>query len=56
MNYRPYQKYWKVYHSQKKGGGGVALNQIHDIDYSFLFENYNLSLLTRLKIKFQIQR
>ena len=36
----------------KKKGGGVALNQIHDIDYLiFLFENYNLKLINSFKDK-----
>ena len=44
-DYRPYQKYWKVYHAKKNEGGGTSLNQIHEIDYLlYLFEDYNFKL------------
>ncbi len=52
-DYRPYQKYWKVFHSKKSKGGGVILNQIHDIDYIlYLFENYEFKLINSIKDKF----
>ena len=45
-DYRPSQKYWKVFHSKKKEGGGVLLNQIHEIDYFLdLFENYKFKTI-----------
>lgn len=45
-DYRPFEKYWKKYHSKKKEGGGVLLNQIHDLDYFLeLFKNHSFNLI-----------
>ena len=55
-DYRTYQKYWKRYHA-KKQGGGVLLNQIHEIDYLLdLFENYNFKVVNTLEEKCLISR
>jgi predicted dehydrogenase len=51
-DYRPFEKYWKKYHSKKKEGGGVLLNQIHDIDYFLeLFKNYKFNLINTFSSK-----
>lgn len=52
-DYRPYQKYWQVYHSKKNKGGGVILNQIHDLDYiMYIFEKYKLKKINSFHQKF----
>lgn len=52
-DYRPYQKYWQIYHSKKKQGGGVILNQIHEIDYIlYIFEKYKFELINSFQSKF----
>lgn len=51
-DYRPFEKYWEKYHSKIKMGGGVLLNQIHDLDYFLeLFKNYKLSLINTFNDK-----
>ena len=52
-DYRPYQKYWQIYHSKKNKGGGVILNQIHDLDYiMYIFEKYKLKKINSFHQKF----
>lgn len=52
-DYRSYQKYWKIYHSKKNKGGGVILNQIHEIDYlMYLFQNYKFKIMNTFNNKF----
>tara|TARA_B100001093_G_scaffold399484_1_gene386951 strand:- start:1172 stop:2215 length:1044 start_codon:yes stop_codon:yes gene_type:complete len=51
-DYRTYQKYWNKYHSKKKEGGGVLLNQIHEIDYlNYLFDDYKFKIINTLDKK-----
>ena len=52
-DYRLYQKYWKVFHSKKSKGGGVLLNQIHEVDYLlYLFEGSKFKLVNSFEDKF----
>lgn len=45
-DFHPYENYKISYASQKKLGGGVALTQIHELDYLiFLFKSFKIKVL-----------
>ncbi len=51
-NFHKYEKYENLYAAKKKLGGGVALTQIHEIDYLlYVLENYILNKIVFLSGK-----